>query len=171
MTVSPTARSAGCPKAMEFVVEPLPAKKPAPAAFRIRSSLTPKQCLTAAPIPHSVMNSECERERRRQRTSAEVEQSLLPSATHAFLHCVRPGRALAPPRCSAVTLQVWARPLASGAVAAVAFNRGAYPAKLNVTWEMIDLPGAPPSLKTPLLINLSTPSLKRFLRPTQVIAT
>ena len=58
MTVSPTARSAGCPKAMEFVVEPLPAKKPAPAAFRIRSSLTPKQCLTAAPIPHSVMNSE-----------------------------------------------------------------------------------------------------------------
>jgi hypothetical protein len=40
-----------------------------------------------------------------------------------------------------ITLQVWAKPLASGAVAAVAFNRGQHTARLNVTWEMISVPG------------------------------
>ena len=93
--------STSCPKAMEYIVEPLPptlstnsaaavgtannnngAETEVAAAaavpVRIRSSLAPEQCLTAAPIPHSAMN---------------------------------------------ITLQVWARPLASGAIAAVAFNR------------------------------------------------
>jgi hypothetical protein len=36
-----------------------------------------------------------------------------------------------------ITLQVWARPLASNTVAAVAFNRGSFPARLNLTWAMI----------------------------------
>eukprot|EP01052_Picozoa_sp_SAG31_P012272 SAG31_NODE_714_length_12645_cov_15.347760_5_plen_581_part_00 len=36
-----------------------------------------------------------------------------------------------------ITLQVWARPLATGAVAAVAFNRGSFPRKINMIWDMI----------------------------------
>ena len=82
-------RGPNCSRAMQFLIEPLHGS----AAMRIRSSLDPGLCLTAAPFPHDeAMN---------------------------------------------ITLQVWARPLASGAVAAVAFNRGSFPARLNLTWAMI----------------------------------
>ena len=82
-------RGPNCSRAMQFLIEPLHGG----AAMRIRSSLDPGLCLTAAPFPHDeAMN---------------------------------------------ITLQVWARPLASGAVAAVAFNRGSFPARLNLTWAMI----------------------------------
>ena len=42
-----------------------------------------------------------------------------------------------------ITLQVWRRPLASGSLAVVVFNRGQTPANLNLTWDMLGLkPGA-----------------------------
>lgn len=46
-----------------------------------------------------------------------------------------------------ITLQVWSKPLADGAVCVVALNRGEKAARLNISWEMI---GLQPSAKVDL---------------------
>eukprot|EP00928_Gymnodinium_smaydae_P055758 TRINITY_DN3923_c0_g2_i1.p1 TRINITY_DN3923_c0_g2~~TRINITY_DN3923_c0_g2_i1.p1 ORF type:complete len:354 (-),score=60.65 TRINITY_DN3923_c0_g2_i1:232-1293(-) len=41
-----------------------------------------------------------------------------------------------------ISLQVWARPLSDGSIAAVAFNRGGVPRDVDLTWSLLNLPPA-----------------------------
>jgi len=62
------------------------------------------------------------------------------SAVDSYSHCIAVVPLPAPP--VDIRLQVWAKPLADGSVAAVLFNRSPAPLLANLTWAMLGFPPA-----------------------------
>ncbi len=64
--------------------------------------------------------------------------SLIASAVDGYSHCLQV--APMPPGIVNITLQIWAKPLANGDIAALLFNRGLAAIQGNLTWPMVGLP-------------------------------
>jgi len=76
------------------------------------------------------------------RRTAVLLQSMLPGASKLCVARVTPAPS---PYFLNITVQVWAKPLADGSFAVVAFNRGGAPVTVAIPWEMIGIGG----LRTP----------------------
>lgn len=97
--------------------------------MKLTSSLNPELCLSTAPLPHADINITLQV--RRMRVVAGRCFSCEPNGRdlNLILLCL-------------CTTQIWAKPLASGATAVVALNRGLFAA--NVTFDLKTL-GVPPA--------------------------
>ena len=67
-----------------------------------------------------------------------MSSSTLASAVGGGSHCIS-AEPLPPPPVD-IRLQVWAKPMADGTVAAVAFNRSPAPLQANLSWAVLGLP-------------------------------
>lgn len=82
-------------------------------------------------------------------TLTALPSAIAPAASSVQVVSAVPGpwclaAAPPPPPVVDIRLQVWAKPLADGSVAAVAFNRSPAPLTANVTWAMVGLPAGTP---------------------------